>query len=495
MTMQRYIYTFRETQTLARYRARQIITQQIIAPVMNSPVPPVTPPLLVSIATTRVTTASSMSALTEAQLIVNAQNSSTERNTEANARPPFPGTGQTLSSAGNIRSSAGTDQSQAETNTSQPQPSDRSTHTHRRRRIRPGRGYVRFRDTPSATQTESDSSHDHSDSQVPHKFQDAINCQIKIINDKLLELCQGVCESRAAMESKNHQFTVKDIVDIVGKLDATDHQIIAFTYTLQQVLNCPPDHSSLTAASNVRAAVKSVKEVADELAAAILAQTSARPPPSLFSYEKRYTDIRTYDGPSPTQSTGYIPSRTNSAMSTDNGSNHQFQPYSFAFNSLSQSAFGNPPEMEVVFPAVVGVKVRLEMGAAFQAAMEVFHLQEVLVASQVEEATMALQVAAEAFHLQEDPVASQEEEEEEIMQEMGRGTLVTLVVEAIPQEGDHQTPQEGGVGMMDLIILFILTFGLIAVRVVPLSLVKVFPTGFQVLRVVTVISPNFHQSH
>ena len=44
MTMQRYIYTFRETQTLARYRARQIITQQIIAPVMNSPVPPVTPP-------------------------------------------------------------------------------------------------------------------------------------------------------------------------------------------------------------------------------------------------------------------------------------------------------------------------------------------------------------------------------------------------------------------------------------------------------------------
>ena len=116
-------------------------------------------------------------------------------------------------------------------------------------------------------------------------------------------------------------------------------------------------------------------------------------------------------------------------------------------------------------------------------------------ASQVEEATMALQVAAEAFHLQEDPVASQEEEEEEIIQGMDRGTLVTLVVEAIPQEGDHQTPQEGGVGMMDLIILFILTFGLIAVRVVPLSLVKVFPTGFQVLRVVIVISPNFHQYH
>ena len=168
--------------------------------------------------------------------------------------------------------------------------------------------------------------------------------------------------------------------------------------------------------------------------------------------------------------------------------------------ALPSIAFPNlpsvtPPEMEVVFPAVVGVKVKLEMGAAFQAAMEVFHLQEVPVASQVEEATMALQVAAEAFHLQEDPVASQEEEEEEIMHEMGRGTLVTLVVEAIPQEGDHQTPQEGGVGMMDLIILFILTFGLIAVRVVPLSLVKVFPTGFQVLRVVIVIFPNFHQYH
>ena len=95
MSMRKYIYTFTQTESIARYRAHQIITQAIITLIMDSPVPPETPPLSVSIAATRVTT-ENVSVLTEAQLILDVQYTITDRNTAANYTR-FQGSGQPLS--------------------------------------------------------------------------------------------------------------------------------------------------------------------------------------------------------------------------------------------------------------------------------------------------------------------------------------------------------------------------------------------------------------